>query len=284
MTNEDRELSDRELDTLLAHASTPPVPLGAKSRLMTKAHAQTAFVAGEARLAHSHSYSRLAWLSGLPLAASLALGIYLGAGGGLLSAQAQDFLVGVSSDDPVTGIERGGLVMTDSRPDTTTPSRASWLPQLQSRWWTLLLVLSLMLNLLVVGLAIGIGLGGGPVDRIMGSSYIQLVPRNFLRELPRERRHELMAIVRERSKALRELRNNTHIAPLKLADALEKPGATDADIKAAIDAFTTGSESLAAGGGAVVVEIVAKLTPEERKMLAAAIRERAERAQRKSSR
>jgi hypothetical protein len=168
--------------------------------------------------------------------------------------------------------------MTDMTPEK---NRLGWVPQLRSRWWTLLLGLSLMANLLIAGLAIGIGLGGGPVDRIMGASYIQLIPRNFLRELPFERRRELMSIVRERSRELRDLRANTHASPLKLAEALEKPDATDADIKAAVDSFTTGSESLAAGGGAVVIDIVAKLTPEERKLLAAAIRERASRADRR---
>ena len=47
---------------------------------------------------------------------------------------------------------------------------------------------------------------------------------------------------------------------------------------AAIDAFTTGSESLAAGGGTVVMEIISKLSPEERKLLAVSIRDRAARA------
>jgi len=168
--------------------------------------------------------------------------------------------------------------MTDAN---ATPARRKWLPQLRSRWWTLLLGLSLMGNLLVAGLAIGVGLGGGPVDRIMGASYIQLIPRSFLRDLPHDRRHELMKIVRDRSQTLRELRDNSHSSPLKLAATLENPAATDTELKAAVDTFTTGTESLAAGGGAVVMEIVGKLTPEERKLLATAIRERAEKSTRR---
>ncbi len=164
---------------------------------------------------------------------------------------------------------------------TVAPERRQWLPQLRSRWWSLLLGLSLMANLLVIGLAVGAGMGGGRHERLQGASYIQLVPRNFLHGLPRERRAELMAIVHERQHQLRELRANSQASPLKLAEALENEGATEADIKLAVDAFTTGSGSLAAGGAAVVMEIVGKLTPDERKALAASIRERAARAERR---
>ncbi len=160
-------------------------------------------------------------------------------------------------------------------------AKRNWLPALRSRWWTLVLGLSLMANLLVAGVVIGHGFGRGPMERMVGASYIQLIPRKFLSDLPRERRRELMAVVRERTELLRELRSKSNAAPLKLAEVLENVNATPADIKSAIDAFTTGSESLAAGGGAVVLEIVGKLTAEERRSLAAAIRERAEKAERK---
>ncbi len=168
--------------------------------------------------------------------------------------------------------------MSDTGDFSQTTSRRHWLPRLRSRWWTLLLGLSLMANLLVLGLALGFGLEQRRAERLSGASYIQLVPRDFLRQLPRERRNELMGIVHDRSHELRELRKNSQASPLKLADALEKDGATDADIKSAIDAFTTGSESLAAGGGTVVMEIINKLSPEERKLLAVSIRDRAARA------
>lgn len=172
--------------------------------------------------------------------------------------------------------------MSDTQPttqgaDTSAPVKRHWLPQLRSRWWTLLLGVSLMANLLVIGLAVGVGLDGGRAERIMGASYIQLIPRDFLRQLPRQRRDELMGVVHDRLHELRGLRATSQNSPLKLADALEKPGATDADIRAAVDSFTTGSGSLAAGGAAVVMEIVGRLTPDERLLLAEAIRERARR-------
>lgn len=166
-------------------------------------------------------------------------------------------------------------------PAGSDTQRRPLLPQLRSRWWTLLLIVSLMANFLVIGLAVGFGLDRGRPDRIMGASYIQLIPRDFLRELPRERRRELMDLVHDRLRQLRDLRANSQASPLKLAEALEKPEATEADIRAAVDAFTTGSGSLAAGGGQVVMEIVGRLSPEERRLLAASIRERAARAGRR---
>lgn len=164
--------------------------------------------------------------------------------------------------------------MSDTQPTPDMPRR-HWLPQLRSRWWTLLLGVSLMANLLVIGLVVGTRFDGRRAERIMGASYIQLIPRDFLHQLPRERRKELMGLVHDRLHELRDLRANSQTSPLKLADALEKPDATEADIKAAVDSFATGSGSLAAGGAAVVMEIVAKLSPEERRQLAEAIRARA---------
>lgn len=163
----------------------------------------------------------------------------------------------------------------------TGSEKRSILPQLRSRWWTLLLILSLMANFLVIGLALGFRYEGRP-DRMFGPSYVQLIPRDFLRQLPRERRMELMQIVHDRLHDLRRLRASSQSASLQLADALEKPDATEADIKAAIDAFTTGSGSLAAGGGAIALEMVEKLTPDERKLLAQSIRDRAARAKRRN--
>jgi Spy/CpxP family protein refolding chaperone len=155
-----------------------------------------------------------------------------------------------------------------------------FLPQLRSRWWSALLIGSLMLNLLVGGIAIGNVASHGPSDRLMGASYVQLIPRRFLQEMPRERRRELMEIVRNNRADLRALRKASEDSALKLAEALEKDTYTEADALAVITAFSTGSESLAAKGGSVVLDIIRKLTPEERKQLAASIRERGERRKR----
>lgn len=120
MTRQPDLMTDAELDTLLAHASAPPLPLGARERLLARmAREVTGEVASEdagpaqpsnvVRLRPpAASRPRLHWLAGLPLAASLALGIYLGNSDGIgasLPVAAYDMLAGVSTDDAVSGIE-----------------------------------------------------------------------------------------------------------------------------------------------------------------------------------
>ena len=152
------------------------------------------------------------------------------------------------------------------------------LPRLTSRWWTALLCLSLMLNLLVGGLALGRRFGEGQVERLAGASYIQLIPRKFLQELPRDRRQILMEIVRQNRPDLRNLRSASEANSTKLADVLEKQPFVIDDVRSTVRDFATGTQSLAARGGDVVFEIVQQLTPEERSTLAQAIRDRAEKA------
>jgi Heavy-metal resistance len=151
--------------------------------------------------------------------------------------------------------------------------KALALPQLRSRWWTVLLAASLCANLLIAGIAIGHRVWGGPPDR---AGYLQLLPRKFFADLPRARRHELMSVLRDSMKGMRGLREQADITSLKIADALEKQPYDPAIIQLAVTDFATGSQGLAAKGSALVTDLVAKLTPEERAQLAAAIRERNE--------
>jgi uncharacterized membrane protein len=162
----------------------------------------------------------------------------------------------------------------------TKPAR-TWLPQLKSKWWTALLGVSLMANLLVGGMMVGGFFGKHRMERLAGVSYIQLIPRNFFRELPHDRRQQLMQIVKDNRDTLRDLRENSEASGLKLAEALEQPTFSIEDVKKTVSGFTTGTESLAARGGDVVVQIVAQLTPEERKVLAQVIRERDTRGNRR---
>ncbi len=158
--------------------------------------------------------------------------------------------------------------------ETPNPQARSWLPQLRSRWWTLLLGASLMLNLMVGGIIFGDRFAGGRMERLSGASYVQLIPRSFFHSLPRERRNQLMQIVKESRDDLRGLRSQYEGTSLKLAEALEKEALSESDLREAVTAFSTGTESLAARGGEVVVKIVGQLSPDERKALAQAIRNR----------
>jgi uncharacterized membrane protein len=156
-----------------------------------------------------------------------------------------------------------------------------WLPALHSRWWTALLGLSLMLNLAIIGAVAGGFWAGRGAERLAGVSYVQLIPRNFFHDLPGERRKQLMQIVRDNRDELRNLRQASESVSLSLAEALEKPDFAIADVQKTVSEFSTGTQSLAARGGDVVVKIVSQLTPEERKLLASAIRERAARGERR---
>jgi Heavy-metal resistance len=149
-----------------------------------------------------------------------------------------------------------------------------WLPQLRSRWWTPVLGLSLMLNLLVGGVIIGHVLRPDGPDRMTGASYVQLIPRAFLRELDGKRRREILEIIRDYRPDLRALRQASDETAMALATVVDHEAYDPAAVKAVVDGFALKSGALASKGGDVVLQIIAMLTPEERKALAVAIRQR----------
>ena len=79
-----KDMTDMELDTLLTGASPPNLPDGFAARLQAKLDkpAVSNVIAFPLRAARP-AQSKLAWFAALPLAASLAFGIYLGAAGSL---------------------------------------------------------------------------------------------------------------------------------------------------------------------------------------------------------
>jgi uncharacterized membrane protein len=158
--------------------------------------------------------------------------------------------------------------------NTTIEKLKSYVPSLHSRWWTGLFGLSLMANLLVGGAIIGKALHGGRGESMGRASFVQLVPRKFMMDLPNERRRELMKNLRDDRQEMKGFRASFQATAFKLADALEVENYDAAAVKAVIDNFTTGSESLAGRGGAAVEDLISKLTPAERKQLAAAIRDK----------
>jgi hypothetical protein len=162
------------------------------------------------------------------------------------------------------------------------PAQDFWrrlLPSLTSRRWTALLGLSLMGNLLVGGWLLGNRFHRGG-ERMMGAGLVQLVPRDFLSELPRDRRRELLGDVRTRMRDLRQgLPDDVQIT--RLADAIGAETYSARDAQAAIEDISTGPNSMAGRSAALTVQMLEKLTPEERKLLANAIRQRNERRKKK---
>lgn len=144
------------------------------------------------------------------------------------------------------------------------------------RWrlfWTGLLVLSLMLNLLIAGLMIGHFWQLGPQGRAGGPAYGQFAPGRFFADLARDRRHELGSALRASKQDIQKLRGQSDDNAQKLATELGQENYDPTKVNALIDGFTTGPESVAAGGGKVLKDFYAKLTPDERKQLAKDIRE-----------
>jgi hypothetical protein len=104
------EMTDHELDRVLAGARKPQLPDGFAERLQARLEQpeKSNVVAFPQAQAAAPSRRRV-WLSALPLAASLAIGIYLGAAGGLpdslnlfgstATADATDTLLGVGIED-----------------------------------------------------------------------------------------------------------------------------------------------------------------------------------------
>jgi uncharacterized membrane protein len=155
--------------------------------------------------------------------------------------------------------------MTDT---TATPGR-SW------NWLKIALVASLALNVLIGAAVATRYYRGGGAERFPPGGYVQLIPRKFLGELPRERRREVMQIVNRYRKELRTEREETKALTLKLADAIGSDTYSPEQAKTAVLDFTGQGSKLVSRGGDAALEILGMLTPEERKELADAIRQRA---------
>ena len=165
--------------------------------------------------------------------------------------------------------------MTEPTLVTTAPKRR-FLPELRSPWWAALLVLSLMANFLVGGVAVGAKLhGGGAWQMAFLNNRAQLLPRKFFAELPRDRRRELMDVLKAKKDQFMQSREAADAVTLKFADLLEQPTIDPAQAKAVVDEFTSGKNSIAAQSEAVILDIVAKLSTDERKKLAADIHDHA---------
>lgn len=100
--------SDRELESLLNKARQPQLPRGFAERLQAKLQLEPAsnIIAFPLKQQQHVPSRRGYWLSALPLAASLAAGIYLGSIGELpaMFAGLEDVVASLSGD---TGLELG---------------------------------------------------------------------------------------------------------------------------------------------------------------------------------
>ena len=160
---------------------------------------------------------------------------------------------------------------------TGTPPAPPLPPQLSKsgRWLKIALVASLAVNLLFVGGGIArFVMHGGPPERFANSGQMQLIPKRFLGEVGGERRKELLLIFKTYGPSFKEGRKDVRAQALALADALDAEPYDPARTKGVIAQFTGSSAKLMETGGEAATEMIAKLTPEERKLLARHIRQR----------
>ena len=133
-----------------------------------------------------------------------------------------------------------------------------------------------MVNLVVLGLMLGHRYRHNPMDRMSAANYMQFVPPRFFSDLPRERRQELVEAFRSNRPDFEKLRQQSLGNAEKVATELVKPDFDAAHIASLIDGFTTGPDSVAAKGGAVLKDFYTKLSPDERTLLAKAITDNAQ--------
>ena len=155
--------------------------------------------------------------------------------------------------------------------------------------WGIVLV-SLALNLFLGGLVAGRWLGGGhphggfrsanPTDIVMPFN-----PRHFIRSLPDERRKEIIKLLKGRTGDVRRAFQAVGEQRMEIIAALEAEPFDAARLDAAFT-DTRGRFDVAVGTiHGVILSLVADLTPDERKLMADAIRDKAaKRAERRAKR
>ena len=161
--------------------------------------------------------------------------------------------------------------------DGTTTKFRYW-PSQGSRWWSALLIASLALNLFIGGAMATRYLTRDGPQRFIGASYAQLIPRRFFAEIPGDRRRVLLDILRQYRKDFRAERQGTETVAAKLADVLVSEPYDVEKVKLVVSEFAGQSGKLAVRGGDAALDIIGRLSPDERKILADAIRDRASRS------
>jgi uncharacterized membrane protein len=144
-----------------------------------------------------------------------------------------------------------------------------------------ILVISLAFNLAVAGAIVAHKVvgphahhrGGGP-----GFDYI--MPRSFFFELDRDRRNELVDELRGHRDEFRTMRKGLREHARKLAAALRTEPFDAGAVSQALAAYEGSTNAMMARGRTIATDFYAKLTAEERKVLADEIEHRASRRHR----
>ena len=154
--------------------------------------------------------------------------------------------------------------MTAATPQTPRKRRWSWV-------WLALLV-SLALNLAVAAAIIAHTFWGPGArhhhQRISGPGYSQVLPRAFFRQLDEARRDELVGELREHRSEFRGLRRDLRDKARGIAEALRAEPFDQAALERAMVEFEQTSGGMITRGGEIARSLFARLTPQERQIMA----------------
>ena len=147
---------------------------------------------------------------------------------------------------------------------------------LKANWKSVLLVASLAFNLVIIGMVASHGFMDkrGP-GRIQATSWSQLLPRGFFMQLDSDRRRLLLQDLKVHNTNFRKGRGELRNHAAAVADALEAEPYEAARVQAAITQFGDEGKRLMDEGSGIALGVIAKLSAEERQILAGEIRQRA---------
>ena len=149
-------------------------------------------------------------------------------------------------------------------------------PPPRRRWLVPLLVASVAVNLMIVGAIVSGQVWPDDDGRKNSHPSADLMPRSFFRALDDKRREELVEVFRARKTEWREERRALRDAAAALADTLEREPFDARQAQSAIADHAARSRQLVDLGAAVAADLVEALSPEERRDLAQASRQRIE--------
>ena len=146
------------------------------------------------------------------------------------------------------------------------------------RWLGPAFLASLALNLFLVAL-IAVAFVRGPADRGFGlpRGHEPALMHGVFKELPEEDRQLIRRTMRERFREIRPHIRQSRKARDELADALAAQPYDEAAAHAAFDRMAAAMAAMSDAGRDAMMEMFAKLTPEQRQRMAEAMRKDRER-------
>ncbi len=135
------------------------------------------------------------------------------------------------------------------------------------RWVMFVLLASLMLNMVFVGVAAG-RIWAHHNGHGWNSRHKDSGMRGFLRELPEARRKELRDMMRANREAAREERQKVRAVRQAVREAIAREPFDRAALESALSQVNVARQSFRARVASDFVEMVVKMTPDERKMFA----------------